>query len=632
MPRTRAVVLALASLIMVAAASVRADTINGELAGRVTGKSERLGPARVYAYLVSDTSLRRVTTDEDGRFRFESLPAGVYKIIAHKVGFLPVIVMLTRASAEAHQFLEMQLRATTADGAGGAADFWALREQVPPDVLREIETPAVVALTTIESPQPRQAGFYTEMTAMTGVDTMAESGETMMTSGQLGLRGKVGDLRVGLSGDFLQMDGTPMGSSYMRDELTEGQTASLQLRVESENEGMFNVSSFNNRMAAVSTGRPIEMEHYRVSWSRPIGLSGRSTFLAQYTDESNFYRWGYFNTMALPDASRTLRVEGTYGTSWDERTNFETGVRYRQRETEYVRPGALAPGMLLGTPPSETIGVFGNGSYETNPSFVVEYGLYTSLSDGAVSLTPSGGFVLELGPMWQAATRFSHRIDAREVAGQVDFLPTYFAETETIEPAEEYRYSLVLTRPFGDGGSFSVSALDRQFAESLRLYFSKKFIDHYENLFLVPGDRLPELQVSVAKQIGRSFQTRVDTNLAQGGGGVVVAGGGRRFENEVSYLVTSVDTQYTPTSTGLFLSFQRLSQTLTPFSAQREPRVMDLESLELMLTQDLGALLDLAADWALQVSMEVSRGLLPNEEIARDELRRRLLGGVAVRF
>lgn len=631
MLKTRALVLALVSMTALGAARSAAQSgQSGALTGRVTSASDSLGTARVYAYQVSDTSLRRVTTDEDGRFRFESLPAGVYKIIAHKMGFLPVIVMITRASAEAHQFLEMQLR-TAPKGGAGAADFWALREQVPPDVLRDLEMPSVVALSTREQAPESSTAFHTEMEALTGVNQVSESGEAMFSSGRLGLRGQVGGVRVGLRGDFWQMDGTQLGSALTRDELTEGQSSSLQLRLDSESNDSFNLSSANNHMVAVASGKPIEFEHYRVSWSRPVGLSGRSTFLAQYTNESNFYRWGYFNNIALPDSSRTLRVEGSYATAWGERTNFETGVRYRQRESEYWRPNALA-GPLLGTPPTETVGVFGKGSYEATPAVVVEYGLYTELSDGAVSFLPRGGFVFQLGPLWQASGSFSHRVDAGQADSRVDFVPTFFSEPETMEQAEEYRYRLVLSRPFGDGGSFSVGAIDRRFADSLRFYFSNNFIDHYENLFLVPGDRLPELQISVSKQIGDSIQARFDTNVSQGGGGIILAGGGRPYENQVSYLVTSVDTRYTPTATGVFVSFQHLTQELTPLNAAKAPRVMDLETVELMLTQDLGALLDLAANWALQVSMEVSRGLLPNEGLARDDLRRRVLGGVAVRF
>lgn len=626
----RKLAVGLALVLATVLGASRAYAEAGALAGRIKSANDSdVSSARVYAYQVADTSLRRVTTDEDGRFRFESLPAGVYKIIAHKIGFLPVIVMLTRASAEAHQFLEMQLRTAPVGSGGGAADFWALREEVPPDVLRELESPAVVELTAVDAPATR-GSFHTEVEAMTGLDTLSESGDTLMTTGRVGVRGQVGGMRVGLRGDFSQLDGTPAGSAFMRDELTSGQTSSLQLRLDSPSDNSFNLTSLNNRMVAVTSGKPIEFEHYRVSWSRPVGLSGRSTVLAQYTDESNFYRWGYFNNLSLPDASRTFRVEGDYSTAWGERTNLETGVRYRQRETDYLRAGAIGTPLLA--PPSETIGAFGKGSYEATPSVVIEYGLYSELSDGAVSFMPRGGFILSLGPLWQAEGTFSHRFEASEAPRQIDFVPTYFAEPETMEQAEEYRYQIVLSRPFGDGGSISFGALDRQFAESLRFYFSNRFIDHYENLFLVPGDRLPELQLSVSKQIGSSIQTRLGANVAQGGGGVIVAGGGRPYENEVSYVVTSLDTQYTPTSTGVFLSFQHLTQELTPFNTTREARMMDLESLELMLTQDLGALLDLAADWAVQVSMEVSRGVLPNEGIDRDDIRRRVLGGVAVRF
>jgi hypothetical protein len=54
-----------------------------------------------------------------------------------------------------------------------------------------------------------------------------------------------------------------------------------------------------------------------------------------------------------------------------------------------------------------------------------------------------------------------------------------------------------------------------------------------------------------------------------------------------------------------------------------------------MLTQDLNILLDLAADWAVKLNMEVSRGSVlfgSDSPQDADELRRRILGGFAVRF
>jgi hypothetical protein len=60
---------------------------------------------------------------------------------------------------------------------------------------------------------------------------------------------------------------------------------------------------------------------------------------------------------------------------------------------------------------------------------------------------------------------------------------------------------------------------------------------------------------------------------------------------------------------------------------------MELQRLQLMLTQDLNILLDLAADWAVKLNMEVSRGNpVSGSDIDDEELRRRILGGFAVRF
>jgi hypothetical protein len=53
-----------------------------------------------------------------------------------------------------------------------------------------------------------------------------------------------------------------------------------------------------------------------------------------------------------------------------------------------------------------------------------------------------------------------------------------------------------------------------------------------------------------------------------------------------------------------------------------------------MLSQDLNVLMRLAADWAVHLNFEVSRGSLPFtlQSAAGDEVRRRVTGGLSVRF
>ncbi len=51
-----------------------------------------------------------------------------------------------------------------------------------------------------------------------------------------------------------------------------------------------------------------------------------------------------------------------------------------------------------------------------------------------------------------------------------------------------------------------------------------------------------------------------------------------------------------------------------------------------MLTQELDILNRLASDLAVHLNMELSRGNTPDSSFDRDELRKRVTGGLAVRF
>jgi hypothetical protein len=104
----------------------------------------------------------------------------------------------------------------------------------------------------------------------------------------------------------------------------------------------------------------------------------------------------------------------------------------------------------------------------------------------------------------------------------------------------------------------------------------------------------------------------------------------------VSYLVTSLDTRFQTTSTGLYLAFHQLRQGLESLSdpAGAAPAEVEVERLQVMVTQDLAFLHELAADWALKINMELSRGSSPYASASNEDdgIRKRLLGGIAVSF
>ena len=123
-PRRAAAIFATLTFLALAG-SAHAESAG--LEGRVVLNHSPVSEARVYAYQLVEKSLHKVLTDGSGRFLFEALPAGIYKLIAHKVGLQPAIQLLQRDAAESTQFIELQMSeeasADLTDGILGLSDF-----------------------------------------------------------------------------------------------------------------------------------------------------------------------------------------------------------------------------------------------------------------------------------------------------------------------------------------------------------------------------------------------------------------------------------------------------------------------------------------------------------------------------
>jgi hypothetical protein len=473
------------------------------------------------------------------------------------------------------------------------------------------------------------------MQAMTGVDQIAADRDTHVTSGRLGIEGRVGSMKLGLRGRYLQME--PGAAVHEPGAvLASGATSTLSLEMATADDGTrVELTSLSKRMvggAGEDTATPVDFEHYGVQVSKVLG-DGQSDFTAQYTSQSNFHRHGVSDPAQIPEASSTWRLEGTYTLPLSDRSTLQTGIRYRALEPQSLA-GLDRDGDHYQT--QEQVDLFGRGGIRVLPAVVMEYGLYTTLRDGTVSMMPRGGVVLQLSPTWQASTLASHKVEQGNGAELLnDFVPAFFGDAGTCEQNEEYCYHLLLTHRSNDTDSLSFGATQREFSDTRRLYFSDELFDRMESIYLVPGDQVPELQFAVSRQLTPTIVTRLESSVGSGGGGTFYTTDQVPFTNHVDYLVTSLDTQFQSTATGLFLAFHRLSQQLdSPATdAFADPRSYEAERLQLVVTQNLNILLDLAADWALQLNMEVSRSHDPGSLDPRnDELRKRLLGGIAIRF
>jgi hypothetical protein len=601
------------------ASAVSASVVGHALTGKVTTQATPLAAARVYAYEMNDLSLRRVDTDGVGTFLFEELPAGLYKIITVKPGFIPAVVLLQRRTAQTSQYLEVDLAPQELATASGEESFWSLRRKIPTDVLREIET-----LEQLPPGDPQDGslelaeGFALEETrfqAMTGLDD-AVPGSGQMNRGTLGMRGTVGATEFDLTGDHWIARGDPEGEA--------SHSNLLSLSVSRPEGATVSVVTSDNKLEQSGEISSVDLERYQVTWSQQIG-PGASEVSAEVVDESNFFSSGPLQPAGLPAGSRTLNLEGSYEGATIGANSLTAGFRYRQVQGTEDDIASLVP--------TQRVDLFGSGIMPLSPKIFVQYGLYSTLRDGSLSLVPQGGVVVDLGSDWTASTLASHKVHEDDPVA-FDFVPMQYASTGSGCEGERYCYQLQVSRALKNQGELRIGATHRRFDETLRLYFSDDFFSHLESLYLVEGDRLPEVQVSLTRRIAPRIMARLESSVAAGGGGVFYATDEIAYEHNVRYMVTSLDTRFEQTSTGVFLAFHHLEQQFVPTSSYQvgtEGTDLGMQRLQLMLTQDLSALN--IASLALRLNMEVSRGgeaMLgsPSDE----ELRKRVMGGVAVSF
>ena len=641
MPALRkSVPLILAIALLGQAAGARADARHPGVEGLVRGEASPLSAAHVFAYQITDFSLRRALTDAQGNFLFPDLPAGFYKIIAHKAGFGFAVMPLARKAAQDHQRVDFDLPQGKPGQAEKGDDFWGLVSQVPADVLHEIEraeagdeTLHILPLgsgTRLTLP----SSFTGEMRALTGYDQIA-AGSGQMSGAGVGLKGQVGDTQVDLQGRVFQLSSgatfQPAGGGAGM-----GQTSSLALDLARGQGSRVSIQSFSNRLSMRSESgdtSPVDLERWQAIWSQNVGENGHSEVAARYTSESNFHRpAASLVPLDIPEASRSWNIEAAYTETFSDSNSLQTGLRYRQREFGLGDVGTLNSKTSNGWQDFSSVDLFSRGGLRVQPAVLMEYGLYSTLSDGTVALTPQGGVVLQLAADWQFEGTAAHRI-YRDQPAAPDFLPTLFEQRDLCEQGSASCYQMNLTHKVGNDDSLTFGAAQRKVGDTLRLYFSDDFFDHLESLYLVRGDTLPELRFGFQHKISPKIVTKLDSSLASGGGGLFVASDGLPYENRVRYMVTSLDTKFLGTSTGVFVAFHHLVQQLDPAGVPgHSVAQMDFQRLQLMVNQNLNFLLNLASEWAVQLNMELSRGLDPTTNVASDTVRRRILGGIAVKF
>jgi hypothetical protein len=599
------------------------------VAGRVVRGAEPVPNAVVYAYQVVERTYRKAATDRAGEFLFEQLPAGLYKIVAHKIGVPPAVLVLARRTSEEAQYVRVEL-AQDPDPVG-EGDYWSARSEIPSDVLRDLQ-PGVLSLAGHHE-LATAAPFRGGVVARAGLEDLGAQMLAQVAGAQFDLDGQVGALRVVFAGEFANLAAAAGEAGFAADQVS-GQAAGFRVDVSNGQAGRLGiVGQQHQRLVGTDSAlEPLDYSNFQLRYVNSFGAQDRSTDVsAQYLDENGLHASNGLAPRSLPRASRLLSIQGSYAQLIGERGRIRTGLRYRAAERQNV----LIP---TATELDRYLDLWSRGEVETGSAVVLEYGLFTTMRDGSVSLLPRGGLVLQLSPAWQASVSASQRFVATDedpLAG--DFMPLRFQGVLACEESDAACYEAQIIHGDGEDNSFRLRSSWREFDRTVRLFLRDDFYAGNEGIFFVPGDSLPEFQATLRRRLGEVVVASWNSSYAEGGGGAYRAGNNRWYENEVVYLSASLDTMFEPTATGVFVAFQRVEQNLDPVrrTGRRRgaPAASDLERYELALSQDLSTLFDLATNWAVRVGMEVVRGDTLLEPVAdADDYRRRLTTSVAVRF
>lgn len=599
------------------------------VSGRVTLSNDPVARATVYAYRVVERSFDKVATDDGGRFLFDALPAGLYKIVAHKIGLAPAVLVLARKSADETQFVQVDL---SAEELSPAEDFWSTRASVPGDVLRDLDLGAdrLASAITRSSELPR---FVGEVSAIASRAELPQSLSANTAGAEVALHGLLGALRVELEGQF-ERSGEG-GGELGHDPGTAAsvESSSFRLGLAGARGGEFGLEGESGEwLRGHGGGAPIALDRFNVQYAADIGDSVSTTLQANFLDEDGVFTRGQLVPAVLPSASRWLTLQGGYALEIGDAGTMRGGIRYRESDLQRLR-------LLEADGPEKYLDVWSRGESELSPTYLVEYGLFSTFHDGQIAVSPRGGLVLRFHPEWQASVAATRRIlVSDEHPLENDFSPATLSGALGCADSEATCVEAELRKGEGSDSGFEIRSSWREYDRTVRLFLQDDLLVGGDGLFFVPGDELPELRASMHRRLGGSVLASWSTSYADGGGGSFRAANRRDYENHVAYVSTSLDTVFVPTATGVFVAFHRLEQRLEPTQQKSRTRKLrspstDLERLELVVSQDLSELFGLAQSWAVKVGMELVRGesfLTPIDE--GGDTRRRVTTGVAVRF
>ena len=559
-----------------------------QILGTVTNAAHPVANALVIALNTKDLAATQVWTAGDGSFTLPMLRNGVYKIIAVKSGFAPLITTLIPTKPSHRLALRLETEKQAARRKTANQEIWELRGSLPADVLRDLD----FALEPTEVASYEIPRFRGEMSSLTGVTNQPANPAYAQTS--LGVQGRIGETwQVGLRGNMQRFedpnDGVRFGqpvaeSSAMSMELRSSPTQTY--RVGSTKSSWTYRDGQGEQQADVSA--------HNFEWQ-----SGPAKVEVRYFEQDNLFR-------ETPVQSNRIEIGGEMPVLQTRRSDLGISFRVTQESIE------------SSTDALRTADLSANGTLLLVPTLVLHYGMASRIGLEGQELAPRTGAEWKLTENSSIVGSVLYKVLDRQSGSILPNL-VFWSENAQVLPLYEYTIGFV-SRKEGKN-TFSAIATVSAVDDPLRVVFADESSQFWDGLYVETGDVRRDVRLAYRRDFGNRFAIDV-------AGTAGTAKPQHPAENERGKIYVTGDLQSTfiPTRTSLAVSYREIQQ-----PGDHEDEDYQTERINLRMAQSLYLPIDIKLLLGLELAHAENSPYLM-DSLTPEGRSKKYIGGLALNF
>jgi hypothetical protein len=589
MRRFRAI--AIAAAIVAVAAPARSDAplpAALQVLGTVSNAARPVSNALVIALNLADFKSVQTYTAGDGSFTLPSLPAGIYKIIAVKQGFIPAIttVVPTRTNHRVALRLDQEKKAKQ----DANQEIWELRGSLPPDVLRDLDA-AMEPEEIVTYQIPR---FRGEMVSVTGVANQASNPAYAQTA--LGVQGRIGDSwQVGVRGNMQRFE-DPTDNVRFGEAIAE--TSGMSIEARSSGDQSYRLASTKSSWAladAPDSERQADVRAHNFEWR-----SGPARVQVRYFEQANLFR----------DAAQSNLIEVATTMPIMQTRRSDLGVALRVKQESISGSADIF----------RTADLAANGSLAVVPSLIVHYGMDSRIGVTGQEWAPRTGAEWKLTEHTSIVGSAMVKVFDRDASTTFVDLPSIVYSADDGRALPRYTYTFGFVSGKDDANRVSLIATVSRVDEALRMIFADEGNQFWDGLEVEAGDIRRDVRLAYRRQFGNVLAV----DMATTAGTASPRNGGDAFEKV--YVTGDLQSTFNPTRTTLAVSYRDVQQ-------PREGTEVDYHSerINLRMAQSLYLPIDIKLLFGLELARAANSPYLV-DTLTPEGKSRKYIGGLAVNF